>query len=132
MAARLPSLKTALIALVAYVVALIFLLPYLEMLITSVRPQRELFDRDYLPRHFAWSNLTNMWGWAMNLPGGTHSDYELDDVQVYQQVVTIDDYESGGTPASMSTTAAPCEYPPSTSFVEGHCCDIIAMRLVAS
>src|SRR6476620_621054 len=39
---------------------------------------------------------------------------------------------SGGTPASMSTTAAPCEYPPSTSRVDGHCCDIIVMRLVAS
>ncbi len=49
-------------------------------------------------------NLTNMWGWAMNLPGGTHSDYELDDVQVYQQVETIDDYESGGTPASHGIT----------------------------
>ena len=32
------------------------------MLITAVRPQRELYDTNYLPRHFAWSNLTNMWG----------------------------------------------------------------------
>jgi multiple sugar transport system permease protein len=46
---------------VAYVVGIIFLLPYLEMLITSVRPSKELYDRDYLPQHFAWSNLTNMW-----------------------------------------------------------------------
>ena len=42
--------------------AVIFLLPYLEMLITSVRPQRELYEPNYLPHHFAWSNLTNMWG----------------------------------------------------------------------
>ena len=30
---------------------------------------------------------------------------------------------SGGIPASMSTTAAPCEYPPSTIRVDGHCRD---------
>jgi multiple sugar transport system permease protein len=27
-----------------------------------LRPQRELLERNYLPHHFAWSNLTNMWG----------------------------------------------------------------------
>lgn len=43
-------------------IAIIFLLPYLEMLITALRPQRELLDRDYLPHHWAWSNLTSMWG----------------------------------------------------------------------
>ena len=37
---RLPSLRTAIIAAAAYVVAVIFVLPYLEMLITAVRPQR--------------------------------------------------------------------------------------------
>ena len=40
---RLPSLRTAIIASAAYVVAVIFVLPYLEMLITAVRPQRELY-----------------------------------------------------------------------------------------
>ncbi len=30
----------------------------------------------------------------------------------------------------MSMTAAPCEYPPSTSRVDGHCCAIVEMRLV--
>src|ERR1044071_8061789 len=39
---------------------------------------------------------------------------------------------NGGTPASMSTTAAPCEYPPSTSLVAGHVCDINATRFSAS
>jgi multiple sugar transport system permease protein len=64
---RLPSLRTAIIAAVAYVVAVIFLLPYLEMLITAVRPQRELYETNYLPHHFAWSNLTNMWGSAYGI-----------------------------------------------------------------
>jgi multiple sugar transport system permease protein len=59
---RLPTIKTALIAAAAYVIAAIFLLPYLEMIITALRPQRELLERNYLPHHFAWSNLTNMWG----------------------------------------------------------------------
>ena len=64
---RLPSLRTAIIAAVAYLVAIVFLLPYLEMLITAVRPQRELFATNYLPNHFAWSNLTNMWGSAYGI-----------------------------------------------------------------
>jgi multiple sugar transport system permease protein len=59
---RLPAIRTALIAAAAYAVAIVFLLPYAEMLITALRPQRELLARDYLPHHFAWSNLTNMWG----------------------------------------------------------------------
>jgi len=59
---RLPAVRTALIAAAAYLVAVIFLLPYVEMVITALRPQRELLERNYLPHHFAWSNLTNMWG----------------------------------------------------------------------
>jgi multiple sugar transport system permease protein len=61
-ARRLPTIKTAIIAGTAYIIAIIFLLPYIEMLITALRPQRELLERNYLPHHFAWSNLTNMWG----------------------------------------------------------------------
>ena len=57
-----PSLKTVIIAAAAYLIAVIFLLPYLEMVITALRPQKELLARNYLPHHFAWSNLTNMWG----------------------------------------------------------------------
>ena len=60
--ARMPTIKTAVIAATAYVIAIIFLLPYAEMLITALRPQRELLESNYLPHHFAWSNLTNMWG----------------------------------------------------------------------
>src|ERR1039457_5991346 len=61
-ARRLPTIKTAIIAGTAYAIAIIFLLPYIEMLITALRPQRELLERNYLPNPFAWSNLTNMWG----------------------------------------------------------------------
>jgi multiple sugar transport system permease protein len=59
---RLPPVKTVIIAAAAYVIAVIFLLPYAEMVITALRPQRELLERNYLPHHFAWSNLTGMWG----------------------------------------------------------------------
>jgi multiple sugar transport system permease protein len=59
---RLPSVKTVIIAAAAYVIAIIFLLPYVEMIITALRPPKELLERNYLPHHFAWSNLTGMWG----------------------------------------------------------------------
>ena len=74
---RLPSLRTAIIAAVAYVIAVIFLLPYLEMLITAVRPQRELYEPNYLPHHFAWSNLTNMWGAAFGITSAVRVSLEI-------------------------------------------------------
>ena len=74
---RLPSLPTALIAAAAYVIAVVFLLPYLEMLITAVRPQRELYQADYLPHHFAWSNLTNMWGAAFGITSAVRVSLEI-------------------------------------------------------
>ena len=76
-ARRLPSLKTAIIAAAAYLVAVIFLLPYLEMLITAVRPSSELYGRDYLPHHFAWSNLTNMWGSAFGILSSVRVSVEI-------------------------------------------------------
>jgi len=74
---RLPSLRTALVAAAAYVVAVIFVLPYLEMLITAVRPQRELYEPNYLPHHFAWSNLTNMWGAAFGITSAVRVSLEI-------------------------------------------------------
>src|SRR6266487_3858999 len=74
---RLPSLRTAIIAIAAYVVAVIFVLPYLEMLITAVRPQRELYQPNYLPHHFAWSNLTNMWGAAFGITSAVRVSLEI-------------------------------------------------------
>ncbi|HEY2268335.1 MAG TPA: carbohydrate ABC transporter permease [Streptosporangiaceae bacterium] len=74
---RLPSLKTAVVAVVAYIVAVIFLLPSLEMLVTAVRPTHELYDKDYLPHHFAWSNLTNMWGSAYGVLSSVRVSVEI-------------------------------------------------------
>jgi multiple sugar transport system permease protein len=74
---RLPSLRTAIIAAVAYVIAVVFLLPYLEMLITAVRPQRELYETNYLPHHFAWSNLTDMWSAAFGITSAVRVSLEI-------------------------------------------------------
>ena len=74
---RLPSLRTAIIAAAAYVVAVIFVLPYLEMLVTALRPQRELYEPNYLPHHFAWSNLTNMWGAAFGITSAVRVSLEI-------------------------------------------------------
>jgi multiple sugar transport system permease protein len=74
---KLPSLKTAIISFVAYVIAVIFLLPYLEMLITAVRPSKELYSASYLPKHFAWSNLTDMWGSAYGILSSVKVSVEI-------------------------------------------------------
>jgi multiple sugar transport system permease protein len=57
------------LALVAYAIALIFLLPYVEMVISALRPPKELLDRGYLPQHYDWSNFTSIWktGFGKNL-----------------------------------------------------------------
>jgi len=52
-------------------------LPYVEMLITAVRPQRELYQANYLPHHFAWSNLTNMWGAAFGITSSVRVSLEI-------------------------------------------------------
>jgi multiple sugar transport system permease protein len=61
--------RRMLLALVAYVIALIFILPYVEMVISALRPPAELLDRGYLPKHFDWSNFTSIWktGFGANL-----------------------------------------------------------------
>jgi multiple sugar transport system permease protein len=60
-ARKLPSLKTVVISAAAYLIGIVFILPYLEMIITALRPQSELNDRDYLPHHFTFSNFTDIW-----------------------------------------------------------------------
>ncbi|MFI6320869.1 carbohydrate ABC transporter permease [Nonomuraea sp. NPDC050556] len=66
---RMPSIKTILVAGTAYVVAFIFLFPYLIMLMTSLRSQDSLRDATFWPKEFVWENLTNFWssGLAGNL-----------------------------------------------------------------
>ncbi|MFG1696638.1 carbohydrate ABC transporter permease [Nonomuraea sp. NPDC049309] len=57
-----PRLKTVLIAATAYVVAFIFLFPYVVMLLTSLRSQESLRDVTFWPEEWVWSNLTGFWG----------------------------------------------------------------------
>ncbi|GAB0117709.1 carbohydrate ABC transporter permease [Acidisoma sp. 7E03] len=46
----------------AYLAAIFFLLPYVEMIIAALRPANELLDRDYLPSHFNWHSFIDIWG----------------------------------------------------------------------
>ena len=56
-------------AIVAYAVGLIFLLPYIEMVITAIRPPDQLLEPGYLPSHVDLSNFTSIWrtGFGGNL-----------------------------------------------------------------
>ncbi len=58
--ARRP-LRTWFIAGAAYLVALIFLLPYLEMLVMAGRPNNELGRPTIFPSHFTFSNFATLW-----------------------------------------------------------------------
>ncbi|WP_317621505.1 carbohydrate ABC transporter permease [Streptomyces sp. CBMA123] len=53
--------RTLALAGAAWLLAALFLLPYLEMVVTALRPADELRDATYLPRHFAWSNFVGVW-----------------------------------------------------------------------
>ncbi|MFI6151248.1 carbohydrate ABC transporter permease [Kitasatospora sp. NPDC051170] len=55
------SPRTLLLAATAWLLAAVFLLPYLEMVVTALRPADELRDATYLPRQFAWSNFVKVW-----------------------------------------------------------------------
>lgn len=63
------SLRRLILALTAYIIGIIFLLPYAEMVITAMRPPNELLDRGYVPTHWDWSNFTSIWktGFGTNL-----------------------------------------------------------------
>jgi multiple sugar transport system permease protein len=66
---RVPRGRKLILAGLAYLIAIIFLLPYAEMVITALRPNAELLDRDYVPRHWTFSNFTSIWasGFGTNL-----------------------------------------------------------------
>jgi multiple sugar transport system permease protein len=57
------------LTLATYTIAMIFILPYVEMVITALRPPKDLLARGYLPKHFDWSNFTSIWktGFGGNL-----------------------------------------------------------------
>ena len=56
-----PTLKTVILCAAAYIIGLIFLLPYLEMIITALRPESELRSQDYFPHHLTFSSFTTIW-----------------------------------------------------------------------
>ncbi|WP_246147791.1 carbohydrate ABC transporter permease [Nonomuraea turkmeniaca] len=65
----MPRLKTVIVAASAYLIAFVFLFPYVVMLLTSLRAQDSLRDVTFWPDEWVWSNLTNFWtsGLAGNL-----------------------------------------------------------------
>ena len=65
---RLPA-HTLIYAGLAYIVAAIFLLPYIEMIISALRPASQMLDRDYLPSSFNFHSFIDIWttGFGNNL-----------------------------------------------------------------
>ncbi|MFI1659866.1 carbohydrate ABC transporter permease [Streptomyces sp. NPDC020472] len=53
--------RTLVIAAVAWLLAAAFLMPYLEMVVTALRPADELRDATYLPSEFEWANFVDVW-----------------------------------------------------------------------
>ncbi|WP_019547443.1 carbohydrate ABC transporter permease [Streptomyces sulphureus] len=53
--------RTLVIAACAWLLAAVFLAPYLEMIVTALRPSDELRDRTYLPSDFEWMNFIDVW-----------------------------------------------------------------------
>ncbi len=60
-AGRRPTWKTIALVVTAYVIALAFVFPYLEMLLTSLRPTKDLQTPTILPRHYSWESFTTLW-----------------------------------------------------------------------
>jgi multiple sugar transport system permease protein len=65
------QLRTWLVAGAAYLVAIIFLLPYLEMLVMAGRPNNELGQATILPSHWTFSNFTTLWSASAGDLGGS-------------------------------------------------------------
>jgi multiple sugar transport system permease protein len=70
------SVRRWLVAGTAYLVAIIFLLPYLEMLVMAGRPNNELGDATIFPRHFTFSNFTTLWS-GSGLGGSIGTSLEI-------------------------------------------------------
>ncbi|MEV0972558.1 carbohydrate ABC transporter permease [Microtetraspora glauca] len=63
---RMPRIRTVVVAASAYLIAFVFLFPYLVMILTALRPQAELRERAYLPTVFAWENFANFWSGGLS------------------------------------------------------------------
>jgi multiple sugar transport system permease protein len=57
------------LSVLAYGIAVIFLLPYLEMVIAALRPNDQVLAANLLPTHFTFHNFTSIWqtGFGGNL-----------------------------------------------------------------
>ena len=66
---RSRTVKTTIVAIVAYLVAIVFVLPYAEMFIVAGRTPAELLDQNLLPKSFTFSNFASIWatGFGGNL-----------------------------------------------------------------
>lgn len=66
---RTRTWKTWLIAGAAYVIAILFVLPYLEMVVVAGRTPAELLDQNLWPKVFTFSNFVTIWstGFGGNL-----------------------------------------------------------------
>jgi multiple sugar transport system permease protein len=73
--ARRP-LRTWFVAGAAYLIAAIFLLPYLEMLIMAARPNSELGLATIFPEHWTFSNFTTLWS-GSGLGGSIGTSLEI-------------------------------------------------------
>ncbi len=68
--ARRPLTRRGfMLSLLAYGIAVIFLLPYLEMVIAALRPHNQLLAPNLVPSHWTFSNFTTIWstGFGGNL-----------------------------------------------------------------
>ena len=65
-AARPLRPRTIMLAFLAYLVGVIALLPYAEMLISAARPTNQLLDRNYFPSQWNWSVFVDIWGSAFS------------------------------------------------------------------
>jgi multiple sugar transport system permease protein len=60
-AAQRPTWKTVTLTLAAYVIAFVFVFPYLDMIVTALRPQAEIQGTSILPHHYSFSAFTSLW-----------------------------------------------------------------------
>jgi multiple sugar transport system permease protein len=68
---RLPAIRsrTLITSVLAYGIAVIFLLPYVEMIVSALRPTNQLLAANLLPSRFTFANFTSIWstGFGGNL-----------------------------------------------------------------
>ncbi|SOD75048.1 carbohydrate ABC transporter membrane protein 2 (CUT1 family) [Jatrophihabitans sp. GAS493] len=72
---RFPSFKVAVCTAAAYFIAIVFLVPYAEMVVTAARPTDELRDPSYFPSHWTFSNFTTLW--SIGLGGNIQTSLKI-------------------------------------------------------